>query len=89
MACVGVSADIGFAAPSLDSLSLCGFTFPPRFVFNLGFRIPGFKLVLPTIPFPWITLNCDLNDPISAGWGGGRMPQFDVSAFDECNDSSD
>ena len=84
MGCVGVSADIGFAAPALDDFSICGFSFPPKIVFAFGFHIPGLTIKLPTLPFPWLNLVCDLAKPVDLGWGGGRVPQFDVSAFDEC-----
>jgi hypothetical protein len=84
MGCVGVSADLGFTAPALDAASLCGFKFPPTIVFKFGFSLPAFLFTLPKIPFPWLSLNCDLAKPVSLGWGGGRMPQFDTSAFDDC-----
>lgn len=85
MGCVGVSADLGFSAPAVDSLSLCGFKFPPTFKFSIGFKLPGFVLELPLpFPLPWITLNCDLANPLSAGWGGGRKAVFNADAFDEC-----
>ena len=84
MACVGVSADIGFDAPTLDSMSICGFKFPPKITLSFGFTLPGFLFTLPKLPFPWIQLKCDLADPVALGFGGGRVPQFDTSAFDEC-----
>jgi hypothetical protein len=83
MACIGISADIGFAAPSLDAMSICGFKFP-KITFGFKFAIPGWLFTLPKIPFPWLSLKCDLATPVDLGWGGGRVPQFDVSAFDEC-----
>jgi len=36
------------------------------------------------LPIPYIALTCDLNNPVSAGFGGGRMPTFDAEAF--CDD---
>lgn len=83
MACVGVSADVGFDAPALDSASLCGFKFPPIFKFSFGFVFPGISFDF-ALPIPYIALTCDLNNPVSAGFGGGRMPTFDAEAF--CDD---
>lgn len=84
MGCVGVSADIGFGAPALDAVSICGFKFPPKFNFKFGFSLPALPPFPPQIPFPWIVLNCDLSKPISLGWGGGRVPVYNADAWDEC-----
>ena len=86
MGCVGVSGSIGFGGGTLDSLSICGFAIPPKFNFKFGFALPALPLFPPTIPWPFIVLNCDFTKPLSAGLSGGRMPNYGVDAF--CDDES-
>lgn len=84
MGCVSVSADVGFTAPSVDSASLCGFQFPPNFMFNVGFNTPAIPTIDITILFPWLSLQCDLSAPFSGGWGGGRVSVYNADSWDDC-----
>jgi len=59
-------------APSPTGFEICGFQIP-GFEFNVTFRIPGFpSFDFPPFFFFALALNCDLSNPISAGFGGGR-----------------
>ncbi len=73
----GVDASAGFS-PSPSGASLCGFGLP-SFKFNIGFRLPAFPPAgfPPTFNF-FLSLNCDLSNPIdsSFSYGGGRMPNL-------------
>ena len=79
-----VNLDAGFE-PSPTGASICGFGVPSFFL-SLNFIIPGFPpdFGLPIFDF-FITLNCDLSDPIDAdfSFGGGRVGQSDVDSDDE------
>lgn len=78
-----VQADAGFE-PSPTGATLCGWGFP-AFQFSLNFKIPPLPFPsLPTFDY-FISLNCDLSDPIDASFefGGGRVGQSDVDSDDE------
>jgi hypothetical protein len=88
---LGPTASAGLTNAPIATISLCGFDFSiPGFTFAFGFQLPNFSFGLPFPPFPWLTLNCDLNKPISAGWGGGRF-STSLPCADESNqpDSED
>lgn len=73
-----ITADAGLK-PGPKAISLCGFNlfFPPTIYFKFGFNLPSFHFPppLPTFNFS-LSLNCDINNPISVSagitWGGGR-----------------
>lgn len=77
-----VEADVDFDPSPPTAQSLCGFKFPPTFSFGFGFNLPALPACLldpmSCIPFPWLSLNCDLAEPVSAGWGGGKTPTMDT-----------
>lgn len=78
-----VQLDAGFE-PSPSGATLCGFGIP-TFALNLAFKIPIPPFpTLPTFDY-FITLNCDLSNPIDAefGFGGGRVGTADVDSDDE------
>ena len=72
--------DAGFE-PSPTGSTLCGFGFPR---FNLSINLPGFAF--PDIAFPNLSLaiglNCDLSEPFTAEFGGGRVPNYDADQDD-------
>ena len=76
-----VEAGIDFDPEPPTASSLCGFKFPPTFNFFFSFNLPALPACLldplSCIPFPWLSLNCDLANPVSVGWGGGKEPQVD------------
>jgi hypothetical protein len=76
-----VEAGIDFDPNPPTAATLCGFQLP-KFTFGFEFLLPELPpcLVDPTSclpPIPFISLNCDLADPISVGWGGGRETNVD------------
>lgn len=77
---IDVDADFDLDPPTASSL--CGFKFP-TFNFSFGFNLPPIPACLldpmSCIPFPFLSLNCDLADPISVGWGGGKVAAVDPS----------
>jgi hypothetical protein len=76
-----VEAGVDFDLNPPTASSLCGFKFPPTFSFSFSFHIPGFPACitnpLSCIPIPWLSLSCDLSNPISGGWGGERTDTSD------------
>jgi hypothetical protein len=72
------SASVGFE-PAPTGASLCGFGIPG---FSLSIKLPSFSL--PSISFSLPTfalgLNCDLSNPLSVGFGGGRVSGVDPDA---------
>jgi hypothetical protein len=83
---IEVNADFDPDPPTASSL--CGFRFPPNFTFGFGLNFPPIPACLldplSCIPFPWLSLNCDLAEPISLGWGGGKEVAVDPGE-DESN----
>lgn len=76
-----VEAGVDFDPSPPTASSLCGFKFHPSFSFSFGFHLPALPACLldplSCIPIPWISLSCDLANPVSAGWGGGKEVNVD------------
>lgn len=84
-----VDAGVDFDPSPPTASSICGFKFPPSFHFFFSFHLPGLPACLvdplSCIPIPWLSLRCDLSDPIGAGWGGGRPVSHDDESTDEAS----
>lgn len=84
-----VEVGVDFDPEPPTASSLCGFKFPPSFSFSFGFNLTGIPACITDpmscIPFPWLSLNCDLANPVSVGWGGGKTPTVDSEDNTEQN----
>ena len=80
---ISVAASAGMISAPIPTGSLCGFKFPTFTLPSIGIKIPTLPNFNLSLFLPFLSLRCSLEDPIGAGWGGGRLPVLSPCASDE------